>query len=55
MFAEDRGPANLALRSLLSSAVVDWRYGRCSCNEHGGESRLKYGMAVEENPGEGQA
>ena len=47
--AEDRMPANLALRSLLSSAVVDWRDGALFLHwKHGGESRLQYGWPAEE-------
>jgi DNA invertase Pin-like site-specific DNA recombinase len=47
--AEDRMPANLALRSLLSSAVVDWRRGSlCLQWKHGGESELQYGWPDED-------
>jgi DNA invertase Pin-like site-specific DNA recombinase len=45
---EDRTAANVLLRGLLSSAVVDWRDGALTLNwNHGGESRLQYGWPAE--------
>jgi hypothetical protein len=47
--AEDRTTANVLLRGLLSSAVVDWRRGSlCLQWKHGGESELQYGWPAEE-------
>jgi hypothetical protein len=46
---QDRTPANLLLRQLLSGAVVDWRSGALELQwKHGGESRLQYGWPDEE-------
>ena len=45
---EDRRPANVMLRELLSGAVVDWRDGGLYLHwKHGGASRLQYGSATE--------
>jgi len=45
---EDRAPANVLLRDLLSRAVVDWRDGGLYLHwKHGGASRLQYGSATE--------
>jgi DNA invertase Pin-like site-specific DNA recombinase len=47
--SEDRTPANVVLRQLLSSAVVDWRHGQLVLRwKHGGESELQYGWPDEE-------
>jgi hypothetical protein len=45
----DRKAANVLLRGLLSSAVVDWRRGSlCLQWKHGGESELQYGWPDED-------
>jgi hypothetical protein len=45
---EDRTPANVLLRELLSAAVVDWRTGALFPQwKHGGESELQYGWPAD--------
>jgi hypothetical protein len=47
--SQDRKPANVLLRGLLSSAVADWRRGSlCLQWKHGGESEFQYGWPAEE-------
>jgi DNA invertase Pin-like site-specific DNA recombinase len=49
---QDRKPANVLLRQLLSSAVVDFQRGALLLQwKHGGESELQYGWPTVENPG----